>query len=169
MTAARWENLRVLVVDDNQHMLHIVRTLLRSFGITMTEEARDPADAFETFRGVPVDIVIVDYMMDVLDGLDFVRLVRSGNDSPNPFVPIIMLTAYSERSRIIEARDAGVTEFLCKPVTAVDLYRKIQSVIERPRPFVRTGMYFGPDRRRHTKQEHTGEERRKEEAGPAAG
>ena len=163
MRKPRWDQLRVMVIDDNQHMIYIIRTILRGFGITQIVEARDPAEAFETFRAVPIDIIIVDFMMDVLDGIDFVRLVRGGDDSPNTMVPIILLTAHSEFKRVIEARDAGITEFLRKPVTAVDLYKKMQAVIERPRPFVRTATYFGPDRRRHKKSDFKGEERRSDD------
>ena len=101
--------------------------------------------------------------MEILDGTDFVRLVRTGDDSPNPFVPIIMLTAYSERSKVIAARDAGVTEFCCKPVTAKELFRKVRSIVNTPRPFVRTSNYFGPDRRRIKSENYRGPERRSEE------
>lgn len=146
--AASLANINVLIVDDNVQMLHIVKTILRGFGIKSFIEARDAADAFDRVRSNPVDLVVVDYLMEILDGVDFVRMIRTSEDSPNPFVPIIMLTAYSERSRVEMARDAGVTEFCRKPVTAMDLYRKVASCIERPRPFIENDEYFGPCRRR---------------------
>jgi DNA-binding response OmpR family regulator len=89
-----------------------------------------------------------------------VRLVRTGKDSPNPFVPIIMLTGHTEMHRVIEARDAGVHEFLAKPISAKGLYSRVKSIIERPRPFIRAGLYFGPDRRRR-QIDWKGPERRK--------
>jgi len=140
--------LKVLVVDDNGYMLTILRTLLHGFGIKNIFESRDPAEAFDTVRADAIDIIITDYQMDILDGLDFVRLVRTADDSPNPMVPIIMVSAYSERRRVQKARDAGVTEFCCKPVTARDVFAKLISVINAPRPFIRNKTYFGPDRRR---------------------
>lgn len=155
------EKLRVLLVDDNAHMMHIVKTILRGFGIKHIAEARDAADAFDRFKNEVVDLIVVDLLMDLLDGVDFVRLVRTGTDSPNPFVPIIMLTAYSERSKVEAARDAGVTEFCAKPVTALELYRKVVAVVNRPRPFIRSSSYFGPDRRRHSGADYRGPERRK--------
>lgn len=158
------EKLRVLIVDDNTHMIHIVKTILRGFGIKYFFEARDAADAFDTFKNEAIDIIVVDQLMDLLDGVDFIRLVRTGSDSPNPFVPIVMLSAYSERSKVEAARDAGATEFCAKPVTALEMYRKIEAVINRPRPFVRTAAYFGPDRRRKTNRAYTGPERRVNEA-----
>lgn len=156
--------LTVLLVDDNKHMITIVKTLLRGFGINHFLEANDAAEAFDIVRSEHIDFIIVDYLMDLLDGTDFVRLVRTGDDSPNPFVPIIMLTAYSERSKVIAARDAGVTEFCCKPVTAKELYRKVCSIVNSPRPFVRAGQYFGPDRRRVKSEHYRGPERRAKEA-----
>jgi two-component system, chemotaxis family, chemotaxis protein CheY len=158
-----WENahrMRVMVVDDNQHMIHIVKTILSGFGIKQVREARDPAEAFDAFKSEPIDIIIVDFLMNILDGIDFIKLVRTAADSPNPYVPIVMLTAYSERSKVNAARDAGVTEFCCKPVTANEMLRKLTSVIEKPRPFIKTASYFGPDRRRKADGTYQGTERR---------
>ena len=94
------------------------------------------------------DVLIVDWHMQPLDGLDFVRLVRTASDSPNPYVPIIMLTGYTEYARVVEARDAGINEFLAKPISAKSLYLRFAAIIDNPRPFIRTKKYFGPDRRR---------------------
>ncbi len=160
MSKRSLERLRVLIVDDNHHMINIVKTILRGFGIKDYYDARDAVEAFDIVRSESIDFVIVDYQMEILDGTDFVRLVRTADDSPNPYVPIIMLTAYSERSKVEAARDAGVTEFCCKPVTATELYRKVAAVINTPRPFVRTSAYFGPDRRRRDPDTYRGPERR---------
>lgn len=161
--AVDFARVRVLIVDDNGYMLTILRTILHGFGIKQIYESRDPADAFDMVRSDAVDIIITDYQMEILDGLDFVRLVRTADDSPNPLVPIIMLSAYSERSRVEAARDAGVTEFCCKPVTAKEMFAKIAAVINEPRPFIRNKHYFGPDRRRQDPETSTykGKERRK--------
>lgn len=142
------ERIRILVVDDNVHMIKIVKTILRGFGIKEIKEARDAAEAFKLLREHAVDLVIADYQMDLLDGVEFARLIRSGKDIRDPFIPIIMLSAHSERSRIMAARDAGVTEFCAKPVSPADLWVKMSSCLNRPRQFVRTGGYQGPDRRR---------------------
>jgi two-component system, chemotaxis family, chemotaxis protein CheY len=156
-----FERLRTLIVDDNQHMINIVRVIMRGFGAKDFHEARDAAEAFDVVKHDGVDLIIVDYQMNLLDGLDFIKLVRTAKDSPNQYVPIIMLTAHSERSRVMAARDAGVTEFCCKPVTALDLYRKIVAVANSPREFVKTSTYFGPDRRRRPDNSYSGSERRK--------
>jgi len=161
VSAQAFERLRVLIVDDNHHMINIVKTILRGFGIKHFHDARDAAEAFDVVRHDSIDLIIVDYHMDLLDGTDFIRLVRTADDSPNPYVPIVMLTAYSERTKVIKARDAGVTEFCCKPVTVNELYKKVASVINRQRPFVRSATYFGPDRRRRKDPNYAGPERRK--------
>ena len=109
-------------------------------------------------------MIIADWHMEPLDGLDFVRLVRTAKDSPNPYVPIIMLTGHTEYQRVCEARDAGVNEFLAKPISAKALYMRFASIIDNPRPFIRTKTYFGPDRRRQNIGPPRGTaERRKEE------
>ena len=158
-------NLGILIIDDNAHMINIVKTILRGFGVKVFYEATDAAEAFDIVRSDTVDIIIVDYQMDLLDGTDFVRLVRTGEDIANPFVPVIMLSAHSERKRITAARDAGVSEFCCKPVTAMELYKKLRSIVNSPRQFVRTASYFGPDRRRHDDNRYNGPFRRKTDTG----
>jgi CheY-like chemotaxis protein len=154
-------SLSFLVIDDNNYMLSIIKTLLKGYGVHRIYEASDAAEAFEEFQNSQMDVIIVDYALETLDGIEFSHLVRTANDSPNPYVPIIMLTAHSERQKVEEARDAGITEFLRKPICASDLYRRIIEVIERPRPFVRSKAYFGPDRRRRVDENYRGEERRK--------
>jgi len=141
--------LAFLVVDDNANMVTIVRTVLKNLGVLHIYEAKDVAEAFVLVRRYAVDIAIIDYNLGFMDGVDLVKLMRTATDSPNPYLPVIMLTAHTEHYRVELARDAGITEFCAKPVTALDLYRKICEVIEHPRPFIRAGAYFGPDRRRH--------------------
>jgi DNA-binding response OmpR family regulator len=160
MASYSLERLNFLVVDDNKHMRALVKTILHAFGSKNVHDASDGADAFKELRVFPADIIITDWNMDPLDGIDFTRLVRTGKDSPNPFVPIIMLTGHTEMHRIIEARDNGVNEFLAKPISAKSLYSRIRTIIEKPRPFIRTKSYFGPDRRRRV-IDYKGVERRK--------
>lgn len=154
-----FKNVSFIMIDDNVSMLKIVREILRSYGADQIHAARDVVSAFETVREQPVDIAIIDYNMPFLGGLEFARLIRNGADTPNPFLPIIMLSAHSDWARIQEARDAGVTEFCAKPVSALELARKIDNIVLKPRPFVRAPGFFGPDRRRRA-MAYTGRERR---------
>jgi CheY-like chemotaxis protein len=152
--------LNVLVADSNQYMLKIIRAMLRGFGISNIREASDGAVALEELNMHLIDIVIADYALETLNGVELIELVRGAEDSPNRFVPIIMLSAYTEKWRIEAARDAGVTEFLSKPLCANDLYLRLIEVIEKPRQFIRTNRYIGPDRRRHDGSNYKGDEKR---------
>ena len=87
-------------------------------------------------------------------------MIRQPGSSGNPYVPIIMLTGHSEKRRVTIARDAGVTEFLAKPISAKALYQRILTVVASPRPFIKTKTYFGPDRRRNVTVKYIGPERR---------
>lgn len=140
--------LNILIIDDNANMRRVVRNVLHSFGITTVAEAKDGSSALEALKTFKADIAICDWIMEPMDGVQFVRTVRSAPDSPNPFLPVIMLTAHSDAFRVIHARDSGIHEFLTKPVSAKLLYLRITSIIEKQRMFVKAGKFFGPDRRR---------------------
>jgi CheY-like chemotaxis protein len=152
--------LRFLLVDDNNHMRRIIRALLHGFGVREAYEAEDGAAGLEAFSSYSPDIVITDWAMPIFDGIELTRMIRQPDTSANPYVPIIMVTGHAEKRRVIEARDAGVTEFLVKPISAKALYQRIVSVVATPRPFIRTKTYFGPDRRRTMSSNYSGPERR---------
>jgi two-component system, chemotaxis family, chemotaxis protein CheY len=151
--------LRVLIVDDSKNMRMLVKTILNALGVQTVREAADGQIAMQELRAGPIDIAIADWVMEPMDGLEFVRQVRTAEDSPNPFLPIIMMTGHTEKHRIFKARDSGVTEFLAKPITAKTLLMRLTNIIEHPRPFVRAKGYFGPDRRRRS-EDYAGPERR---------
>ena len=158
--SAEYANLRFLLVDDNHHMRAIVAAIIGGLGVRHIREAMDGAEALQAMREGPVDIAIVDFKMSPLDGVQFTQLVRNSPDSVDPFLPIIMLTGFAERHRVFEARDAGVTEIVVKPVTARSLLDRINMVIYKPRPFIRAGDYFGPCRRRRDDPKFSGPYRR---------
>jgi len=155
-----FNKLRFLICDDNPHMRRILRTLLHSFGAREVYEAEDGATALEMYSHSAPDILICDWAMPIFDGLELTQIIRQPDAIGNPYVPIIMLTGHSEKRRVMVARDAGVTEFLAKPISAKALYQRILSVVAHPRPFIRTKNYFGPDRRRNTNSAYIGPERR---------
>lgn len=140
-------DIHVLMVDDNGPMRQLIRALARAGGIVNFSEAETAAEALEILRAAPVDLVIVDWKMRPMDGLSFTRLIRWGNESPNPYVPILMLTAHTEVSRVAAARDAGVTGFLKKPISTQLLFDRIGNALTDARQFIRVDSFFGPDRR----------------------
>ncbi len=157
--SASLESLRFLLMDDNHHMRAIVATILRSVGVRHLREASDGAEGLEVLDTWQADIAVADFKMAPMDGVEFTRRVRQQSNR-NPYLPIIMMTGFSDRGRIYEARDAGVTEILAKPITASGLLNRVESVIMRPRPFTRTNTYFGPCRRRKDDAAPDGVERR---------
>ncbi|MFN7746018.1 MAG: response regulator [Hyphomonadaceae bacterium] len=162
MAASTSIPITILIVDDNQHMRGILKELLRAAGVSDIKEASDPLEAFEYMKSSLIDLLLVDLSMPLMDGVEFIRMVRTNENSPNHFLPIIMITGHSERSRVNAARDAGVNEFLVKPVTAKGLMERLSLIVNRPRNFVKSKQYFGPDRRRRADPNFSGEERRKD-------
>jgi len=157
------ESLKALVVEDNAHMRALLRSLLMALGLRDVSEAANGEEAFAMLREHGADLILTDLSMEPVDGIAFTRTVRSAEDSPNPYVPIIMVTGHTARDRVEAARDAGVTEFLAKPVTVHNLLLRVLEIIERPRPYVRCPSYFGPDRRRRNDGAYGGPWRRNDD------
>lgn len=128
-------------------MRRIIRALLHGFGIREVLEAEDGAAGLEVFAAQTPDIVITDWEMPILDGLEMVRIIRQPDSSKNPYVPIIMITGHAEKRRVLQARDTGISEFLVKPISTKLLYDRVISAAFYPRPFIESPTYFGPDRR----------------------
>tara|TARA_Y100001934_G_scaffold282652_1_gene397483 strand:- start:1949 stop:2473 length:525 start_codon:yes stop_codon:yes gene_type:complete len=156
----KMEQLKVLVVEDNWHMRALTRSLLNAFGIKNVDAHGDAESAYSDFLKERHDLIIIDWMMEPIDGIELTRMIRTRHDSPDKFVPIILMTGYSEKMRVMQARDAGITEFLVKPFTSRTLYTRIEHIIEKPRQFVKSKDYFGPDRRRIVLPDYDGEEKR---------
>ena len=156
----RYELLKILLVDDNHYMRVLLAEILRAIGVKDIQEANDGAEGLQIMRDHSIDIVMTDLSMQPLDGIDFVRLLRNSPDSPNQMCPVIMITGHSTLARVNEARDAGVNEFLAKPLTARGVIERIHQIVEHPRAYARSDDYFGPDRRRRQDPAHGGPWRR---------
>ncbi len=137
----------VLVVEKQAPMRTLLRQVLREFGIKKVEDAMTPEDGFERFLEITPDLVLIDWAPD-FDGLGLVKRIRNDEQSVFPQVPVIMVTAFNETNYIFEALDAGMTEYMTKPISAKLLYLRIVSVIENKRSFIRAEEFIGPDRRR---------------------
>jgi two-component system, chemotaxis family, chemotaxis protein CheY len=138
------EALKVLIVDDEATMRKVTRSLLQVIGVKTIYEAADGRSGLEAICRWAPHVVILDWAMPSPNGPQFVRQVRSPGHFPYPDVAIIMLTAYGERSRVVEAVRLGVNEFLLKPVSSTALLARLVSIISRPREMVRKGDYYGP-------------------------
>jgi DNA-binding response OmpR family regulator len=150
---------RILIVEDNRQMSELLRSVLASFGARDIHAAADPREGWSLLQAQSFDLLIVDRTFQRGDGLELVRRIRQPG-TPRAFLPILMLTGSGERSVVAAARDAGVSEYLVKPFTVTAMYERLQSLVHRPRSFVHTADYFGPDRRRRRDLSYQGRERR---------
>lgn len=165
--AYQFDRLKVLVVDDNAHMRKLVTTILQAFGVVQIFEAENGERAWTLLREHNPDVCVLDWVMDGMSGLELVQKIRTDPQTLNPFVPVIMLTGHTHIDQVRQARDAGVNEFIAKPVSVKTMMQRLQSVIENPRPYVRTKVYFGPCRRRRGAEEYRGPERREKKEAAA--
>jgi len=141
--------LSVMVVDDNRHMRALICSILRALSIKKLKEVGDGEAAVEEITAFQPDILITDWHMEPMDGTTLVKALRHSSVETTRYMPIIMLSGHSDTTRVREARDSGVNDFLTKPVSAKSLLARLITIIENPRPFIKTEHYFGPDRRRH--------------------
>ncbi len=158
-----FEKLKVLVVDDTKSMRTLIVSVLKALKVGTVLEASNGKQGFDLCRLHNPDIILVDWLMEPINGIELTKQIRNDSESPNRMAPIVLITGYSARPRVEEARDAGVTEFLVKPFTATDLTRRLQHVINNPRNFIDYNGYFGPDRRRQEDERYSGPRRREDD------
>ncbi len=135
-------DLRILILDDNANDRARIRDGLVDLGIADVRMANDPLAALDAMRARAVDVLVTERY------LSFVRFLRTDRKRPASHVPIVMVSFHSRQADVHEARDAGVDEFLAKPVDAPRLLDRIVAAVGRSRPFVECEAYVGPDRRR---------------------
>jgi CheY-like chemotaxis protein len=153
--------ISILTVDDNPFMRLVLRNVMSSFGVAKCWEAKGAADGIRALEVIFPDIIFCEWDMAPVDGLEFVKIIRTDRTSPHRFTPIVMLGGYVDHGNVCFARDAGIHEYLIKPYSASSLYKRVVSIIENPRVFIQGAGYLGPDRRRNASKSFTGEDRRK--------
>ncbi len=124
----------------------IVHRMLHDIGVDDMTGAEDGAAALESLQSFEADLVICDLNMAPLDGIEFTKLVRDATDSPNPYVPIIMLTAEATETQLNNALKAGVNDFMSKPVQTPMLRHRIAALLSHPIVFVREDGHLRPKR-----------------------
>jgi two-component system chemotaxis response regulator CheY len=154
------KDIEILVVDDHESMRTIVGMLLRAFGFARIREAEDGETALEMLDDLTADIIITDFSMKGLDGIGFVRRLRA-EPGRKAMIPVLMVTGHATPARVVAARDAGVNEFIAKPITGRVLADRLRRIIEDERPFIRTATYVGPCRRRRAAKDYAGPFRRR--------
>ncbi len=173
MADYNFKSFRILVVDDSASIRQLIHSTLDIIGVGHVEVAAHGGEAVEVIKksarpmtnrpmqsgGSSLDIVMTNMDMPTVDGMMLLRWIRRHEESPDRFMPVIMVSSYADPVKVREARDAGMTEFVAKPFTIASICSRLISAIERPRQFVQTSTYFGPDRRRRNLP-YEGEDRR---------
>lgn len=142
------DKLKILLVEDHDAHAVTITAMLRAFGIQRIDRADDAEAAVRLLRaGTLYDLMLCDFNLGTINGLSLVKAVRQNDKLTNRYMPIVMVTGDAKPERIVAAREAGVNNFLSKPVEPPVLLRTIQGILNNPRAFVDTKTYFGPDRR----------------------
>lgn len=157
------DKVHILVVEDLTPMQQIMKDLLLSLGVGKVSLANNGIDGYQKYCREKPDMIITDWHMPEMDGLQFTRKIRTSKNSPNRTIPILMMTGYCSPGRISRSRDVGVTEFIAKPFTAKNLAKRIEHLIKSPRHFIITPQFVGPDRRRKKMDIPKGQSSRKQE------
>lgn len=153
--------LQVLVIDANTFSRGLIGEILRSLNVTNISSARSEEMAANFLLERPTDVILLSWEEgDSLDGLNFVRRLRKHEDDRLRRLPVILITAGLTRQMVINGRDAGVDEFLAKPISPMAMRQRLEMVIETPRPFVDCSVYLGPCRRRKNPADYYGAKRR---------
>ncbi len=140
--------LDLLVVDPSPHMGSLVGQMLRHLRVHHVDEVQDSDAATAMLQSHRYGAVLLNDLLQPLDGVSLVRALRLAPEGLNRDTPVIMMSSEPSASGIAEARDAGVTEFLRKPFATQDIQTRLTSVLTSPRAFIEAAAYAGPDRRR---------------------
>lgn len=161
------EDFKVLIVEDYHFISEILSLSLKEMGVGKALTADDGSSAQTKIQALNqfendnnIDVIILDWLMPVMDGKALLEWIRSHKSETIKFTPVIVCSAYTSGKLVAETRDLGANEVVVKPVSAQELARRIQYVINNPRPFVKSSSFFGPDRRRQVKN-FAGEDKRK--------
>jgi CheY-like chemotaxis protein len=156
-----FSSLVVHIIDGNAFSRQILREMLGAIGIATAavKEMPDAETAIAEMEHFPPDLILCDINLPGMSGVDCIRAIRQMKDEVKRYTPIIVVTAYTERARVEEYRDAGAHEVLHKPLSVHTLYQRLVSVIEAPRSFIYSPAFFGPDRRRKTERPDGAERR----------
>jgi CheY-like chemotaxis protein len=158
---------RVLILDPHPAAAKLLSDMMRELGAQQVTIHSKTLRALELVATVEPALIFVEYHGQDFNGPEFTRLLRRSTLGERR-VPVIMCTSEATVESIKEARDSGVHEFLRKPFTSKDLYRRVENVLLKPRDWIEAKMYVGPDRRRFNSGEYAGPKKRTGEKAPEA-
>lgn len=154
---------RVLVLDPAPASARLAGELMKSMGAREIVLATRTDRGFASVIEFEPQLILIELTGPAFDGLEFTRRLRHSGVAARQ-VPVIMITAEATAGSIVAARNAGVHEFLRKPYTVGDLFRRVENVTLKPRPWIEAQSYVGPDRRRFNSGEFVGQKKRRTDA-----
>ncbi len=160
LTPAALKKMSVLIVDPNAYLRGVVADALRRLQIVNIASAASATEAFTMARTFKPDLVLVDWDAGKMSGLEFTREVRRNASGMPRETAIILLASAIDHEQLMAARQAGINEFLLKPISAQTVLSRIEEVILKPRRFIVSRTYVGPCRRRRDDPEYVGPWRR---------
>jgi len=123
--------MKILVVDDFSTMRRIIKNLLRDLGFNNTGEADDGLTALPMLKSGNYDLLVTDWNMPGMQGIDLLKAVRADDDESLKNIPVLMVTAEQKKEQIVEAAQAGVNGYIVKPFTALILKEKLEKIFAR--------------------------------------
>jgi two-component system, chemotaxis family, chemotaxis protein CheY len=161
---AKFASMHVLLVDDHPHIRSIMIGILNALGVGNITTAERGDIALSHMAKSNFDLLITDYEMPGMNGVEIAKLVRRDAKAAAPTmnfqIPILMVTSHITRQRLNEARDAGIDEILAKPFTIMAVADRLNSAINKRREFVISDGFIGPCRRRGRQTDYNGPRRR---------
>ncbi|MDB2414917.1 response regulator [Rickettsiales bacterium] len=158
-----FKDVQVLVAEDDPIMSRLINSILTSFGFKKIFITHYGDKALDMARENAYGLIILDWELKGISGVDLTKAIRADKNSPSRLSHIIMATGKNSIEEVQQARDSGITEFILKPFTVNEFRDKIVSVLEKPRNFIISNGYTGPDRRRKTTFVPVNKERRKDQ------
>ena len=121
--------IAIMVVDDNKFIRRIVCEILKGFNVGKVVEAEDGSDALRQLEEAQPDIIICDWVMRPMSGMEFLRTIRSGNAALDPQTPVLMMTGQLDAKHVLEGREVGVSGYLSKPVSVQGMMTRLVDII----------------------------------------
>jgi DNA-binding response OmpR family regulator len=157
---------RLMIIEDSSFIASLLSSALKNMGVgaifmaTSFEDAKTILGRMNSFSSTDnIDVVMTDWLTPAGDGSDFIKWLRENRADSLKYLPVIVCSAFADQELVQLSRDSGANEVLVKPVSAEKIAHRILYVIDKPRPYIQTPDFFGPDRRRQEKK-YVGKERR---------
>lgn len=161
-----WKALRILTLDDDVSVRHMISGVLRNLDVGSTPMAKNVDEAYYEIENSEVDIVIVNRVMKGVDGYQFVQKLRTPEDTPGAHTPVIMISDEGSLPMVTRAIKQGVDHYMVHPISPKDLRTTIENILNKPPRRIKTPSFVGPCRRRLPQRvygPYQGEDRREDE------